>query len=41
MVNMELGSVYEINNTRCVHGVRNNSSADRHHLIFDLFEDLI
>ncbi len=41
MVNMELGSAYEINNTRCVHGVRNNSSADRHHLIFDLFEDLI
>lgn len=35
--NMEVGKIYEINNTN-VHGVINNSYEDRIHLIIDIFE---
>jgi hypothetical protein len=36
-IHMELGKIYEINNTRWKHGVVNPSSVDRIHLIVDVF----
>ena len=38
-INMKEGSFYEISNTDCMHGVRNNSDEDRYHYIIDLHVD--
>ena len=35
-INMKEGTFYEISNTNCRHGVRNNSDEDRYHYIIDL-----
>lgn len=39
-IHMEVGKIYEINNTRWKHGVVNPSSVDRVHLIVDVFGSL-
>ena len=36
-INMKEGTFYEISNTNCAHGVKNNSNEDRYHYIIDLF----
>lgn len=35
-INMKEGTFYEISNTNCAHGVKNNSNEDRYHYIIDL-----
>ena len=36
-INMKEGTFYEISNTDCKHGVKNDSSEDRYHYIIDLY----
>lgn len=37
IINMKAGTLYEINNVDCLHGVDNLSNCNRYHLILDLF----
>ena len=38
-INMKLDHAYEIGNTSHMHGVENNGTEDRYHLIVDLFPE--